>query len=605
MTLLTFIRTAVGALMIFIAAGCERGPVDLSPVSWPEGELDKFRAIDNGLGRETNRLVEGQGPMVTVTSSAIAARAGMEALRQNGTAMDAALTAALTQIALAAESWVSYAGFLILVYYDAATGETHTLNAGFNTVLGEDDPLTIPFMGTPSGRAAVVPGFMAGVESAHARFGRLPFASLFTPAIHFADQGVVLTEDMAQAMKKRADVLTRFPEGRDIFTKTSSALYEAGDLFRQPAMAETLRNVALEGAGYMYQGAWAHKMVEMVRREGGKMTLDDLARYKPIWSAPARTTFRGFEVFAPPPPNYGGVSALEVLNVLEAAQFLDPDVHYTSRAEELYWMAQILRLSELISDRRYGPADLPQRFLGPMDLSAESRLKKETSAALWQQMQTEAWPQLKQAAFDESKQVLEKWQSYMRTRPSHSDGVVVVDKAGNVAALVHTINTLLWGMGLFVDGITLPDIGALQQDLIRQVGVGKRLPDPTTPLVVTRNGAPVLGAASIGYGVHVANAQSLVNVLAYGMDPQAAISQPQLLRTYWRHRPEDDVQPVLEGAFSDQVLGGMRALGQPTQEVPRDQVGDLRGHWIGIRLDPASKTLQGGVTNFSKGFVLQ
>ncbi len=132
-------------------------------------------------------LAVGKKGMVVGTSGALAVKAGLEALKQGGSAVDAALTTSLAQISLSTGCWVSYAGFMTMVYFDAETGKVYSMNAAYNTVQAEDDPLSIPSR-TPSGRATPVPGFMAGVQAAHDRFGQLPFASLFDPSIYFAEE---------------------------------------------------------------------------------------------------------------------------------------------------------------------------------------------------------------------------------------------------------------------------------------------------------------------------------------------------------------------------------------------------------------------------------
>ena len=97
--------------------------------------------------------------MVAVTTDALAARVGMEALRKGGSAADAALATALTQIALTAGSLISYAGILMMIYHDAASKKIYSLNASYNTVLEEKEPLTIPGIGIPSGRKARLSSF--------------------------------------------------------------------------------------------------------------------------------------------------------------------------------------------------------------------------------------------------------------------------------------------------------------------------------------------------------------------------------------------------------------------------------------------------------------
>src|SRR5262245_65249244 len=116
------------------------------------------------------------------------------------------MATSLAQIALQAGAPTSYAGILTMVYYDAASKKVYSLNAGYNTVLEEKDPLTIPGGGKPSGRTALVPGFFAGVQVAHDRFGKLPFASLFDPASYMHEREFVVDRVLGW-IKIRQDVL--------------------------------------------------------------------------------------------------------------------------------------------------------------------------------------------------------------------------------------------------------------------------------------------------------------------------------------------------------------------------------------------------------------
>jgi gamma-glutamyltranspeptidase/glutathione hydrolase len=205
-----------------------------------------------------------------------------------------------------AGSNVSYAGVMFMVYYDAKTGKTHSLHAGWNTVKEENDPMSIPVSGTPSGRQALVPGFMAGVQAAHQRFGKLPFAALCEPAVYFTEKGFIIDKALAVRIKSREQEIARFPETKNIFTRENGELYKEGDLLKQPRLAETLGKMAKQGADYMYRGEWAKKFVRAVRKEGGKMTLKDLEDYKAIWSEPAHTTYR----------EYAGTGRLEAVRPL-------------------------------------------------------------------------------------------------------------------------------------------------------------------------------------------------------------------------------------------------------------------------------------------------
>lgn len=179
-TFATLAGLTIGAMTLPSAAA------ELSPVRW-RADYERYLS-EQAVTRTEAGHASGTNGAVTVAYNGLAARAGLEALKQGGNAIDAALTAANMQVALTAGAPISYFGILSLVYYDAKSGKVYTMNAEWNTVRGETEPMTIPGAltmsgsldalrgGQPSGRTALVGGFTKGVEAAHKRFGRLPFA---------------------------------------------------------------------------------------------------------------------------------------------------------------------------------------------------------------------------------------------------------------------------------------------------------------------------------------------------------------------------------------------------------------------------------------------
>ena len=148
----------------------------LSPANWTADQWELAKRTGTG----TEGAATGREHMLINTGMPEAAYAGFTVLEQGGNAMDAALTAALADITIKTGNSVSFAGFMNLIYYNAKTGKVHGMNAGWNTPLEEKDPMSIPDYGseTPSGRTALVPGFMAGLGEAHQKFGKLPFGAL-------------------------------------------------------------------------------------------------------------------------------------------------------------------------------------------------------------------------------------------------------------------------------------------------------------------------------------------------------------------------------------------------------------------------------------------
>jgi gamma-glutamyltranspeptidase/glutathione hydrolase len=512
--------------------------------------------------------------MVVATSGSRAVRAAVDALEQGGSAADAAMITVLGQIALAAGAWVSYAGIMSMLYYEARTGRVHCLNAGFKTPRNEHDPLSIPRPGTPSGRTALVPGLMAGVHAAHERFGRLPFRSLFDPAIRIAERGFAIDLVLHRLLQARKNVLTRLPEGRATFLRKDGRLYRRGQRFKQPLVARTLRRVAARGVAYMYGGEWARRLVRIVRSQGGKLSTVDLERYKAAWRKPIRTLYHGYEVCGPGLPGYGGVHTVEALNLLEHARLRELG-HYARSPAALYWMMQIT-----------------QAAYAPWYRNGRSRVRKTAATRRWNTMRRRAPSSARVPS--------------PRPQP-HSDAVVAVDGEGNIAAVCHSINTVAWGTtGIFVDGVSIPDSACFQQTQVKETGPGRRLPEPMNPLIVLQAKRPVLASSAIGTALHEITIQCLVDVLDFGMSPGAAVEGPHFMGPVWVERRlgshgkkkpprgADVRQAVEREHFPKRILNAVQALGQ------RIQIADawpLPGYWAAIQIDRGGATLRGAVTS--------
>jgi gamma-glutamyltranspeptidase/glutathione hydrolase len=525
----------------------------LSREVWPKDEVEKYWRLQITADRPNPTVEAGKG-MVAVTNEAFAALVGQEVLRRGGGAADAALATALAQIALTAGSLISYAGILTMVYYDAGSKKVYSLNAGYNTLLEEKDPLTIPGIGVPSGRTALTPGFFAGVQAAHDRFGKLPFARIFDPAIHLAEKGFYLDQSMGWRIDSQKSVLTRRAETKRIFTKENGDLYKVGDLFKQPQLAETLRKVAAQGTDYIYQGEWAKKFVAAVQSEGGKMTLADLKAYRPIWSEPAQTSYHGYQVYSLGYPSLGGVSTIEALNLLEEAD-LKKHGHYTTSDQSLYDFIQICRAGYFLS---YLPPEFVKTYLPGVDPSPEARVKKENARLLWRKMNEPIWRQIFSAMKPKS------------AGANHSAGVVAVDARGNIAALLHSINGGIWGThGIFVDGISIPESASIQQSEIAKLKPGSRLPDPTNPVIVMKDDKPYLASSAIGVSLHQTNINNLVNVLDFGMDLKKSIDTPHFRGPFFGMTigggppsPQVYKEALAEGDFDGKLVEAIIAKGQ-------------------------------------------
>ena len=558
-------------------------PPDLSPQRWTD-DYNTFMAAQL-VDRTEAGVATGTNGAVAVAYNGLAARAGLEALMQGGGAIDAALTTALTQVALTAGAPISYFGILSLVYYDAGAGEVHTMNAEWNTVLAEDDPLSIPGgidMSAPDGmwgtdvggRTALVGGFMKGVGAAHERFGRLPWAEIFKPAIHVAEHGFPVPPKVAGYWERRAADLARLPETRETFLKPDGSPYAEGDIFAQPALATTLRAVAEHGTDYMYRGPWAERAAAAIQADGGLMTPEDLAAYEVLWDEPLVADLGGgYAVHTNPPPNDGGVALIEAQRLAVAAGLPD-DGHWTESADALRKALDITRNYML----DFLPAETLEALLGA-EFTDEARVTPEHAERLWALMER-GMP----------------FANWAPTGPGHSDDVVAIDRDGNIAAITHSINAVIWGKtAMVVDGITIGDPASFQQRQIAAVEPGGRLPAPTETGILFRDGEPVLGFASMGSGLHHRTFQGLLNVMRFGMTVDEAIDAPDFFL------PTTDPGSLLltarvpAGKFPREVLDG---TGYAYLELdPSEARLAGEGLWVAVSRDPRTGELRAASHN--------
>lgn len=246
----------------------------------------------------------------------LTADAGARVLEAGGTAVDACVAAALV-------SWVCESpltgpgGGAFMLVHEARTGRTVVLD-GFVAVPrapsapGELLELAVDFDGDTrqlfrTGAAAVaVPGTALGLEAAHRRWGRVPWAELAAPAAALAHAGFELTESQGYLHRILDPLLRHSPEGDAMYGNGGRA-YRAGERLALPDLAGTLDRIGAEGAAALYTGELAGAIVDHVRRGGGALSRDDLTGYRVVRRRPVAVSYRGYEFRSNPPPSSGGV----------------------------------------------------------------------------------------------------------------------------------------------------------------------------------------------------------------------------------------------------------------------------------------------------------
>jgi gamma-glutamyltranspeptidase / glutathione hydrolase len=578
-------KSILACVVAAIAPACHGQ--GLSPSTWPKAERERVEKLESQVVSPLEkRIVDGKGGLVSATLSPIAVHAGIQALKLGGTAADAAATTALTQVATQLGSVVSYAGVFTMVYYDAKSHKVYSMDAGFNSYLHESDPTSIPVSdlgpelrkfapkpteGGAKGRETLVPGFMAGVESMHSRFGRLPFRELFEPAVWYAEHGIRISPALSYYFTFRAKALARTPEGRQFSGQEGGATHKAGELFVQTELARTLKAVRDGGSRTMYTGQWGQDFVRIVQREGGKVTDEDMKRYKPIWSEPYKETVFGRSVYVNGPPHLGVYALFVGLNLAEALK-LDQKGPYWKDPDTFEALARIDQITASAPELDKNTSSF-LRGKG-IDISPGAQLEKKYAGAVAPWLGRVFGPRLE-------------------SDPKHSNAVVVIDKEGSIAAVTHTINSVIWGdTGIVVGGVPLPDAAGFQQITLAGIKPGDRVPHQIIDTITFEGDKPVLATGSIGVSLIPESIRVLLGVLGGHQDLATVVAAPPLLSEI----DSTDVAPIAsrvrasvpQGGYGAPFIATLKARGWTVTEIAAATAGGLRGTLAAVAID--SKT---------------
>jgi gamma-glutamyltranspeptidase/glutathione hydrolase len=276
-------------------------------------------AISNSA--ETAPLVEARRGMV-VSVNPEASDAGLQVLQAGGNAVDAAITVALCLTVTFPEAGNIGGGGFMMVWPGPARGGD-AIPAPVCVEYRETCPAAITrdsFVNEhrQEGHHTVgVPGTIRGLALAHQKYGTRPWPELVAPATRLAKEGFPIDATLAAGLNKLLLQTSDYPEFRRVYGKPDGTAWEKGDRLTQPDLAGTLSILAADGPDAFYKGAIAQKIVDEMKANGGAITSEDLANYQANIRQPVHTSYRGYDIYAPPPPSAGGTQLIECLNILE------------------------------------------------------------------------------------------------------------------------------------------------------------------------------------------------------------------------------------------------------------------------------------------------
>lgn len=554
---------------LLLALSCATSQEQKAPAPQQKEDI----APERGTGVREVELARAQRFMVA-SAHADATHAGVEVLRQGGTALDAAVAIQM-MLTLVEPQSSGIGGGAFLLYWDASTKTLSAYDGRETAPAGADARMFLDEEGAPldffdavaSGRSVGVPGVLRMLERAHEVHGRLPWASLFKPAIARATEGFVIYPRLHQQIAMDP-MLARRPATRAYFFGDDGEPLPVGFVRKNPALARTLRTIADGGAKAFYEGPLAQKIVEAVQgapERPGTLSLADLASYQAIQRPPVCRRYRAKKVCGFPPPTSGGVTTLEILGLLERFDVgaLDP-----RSAPAAHLLAEAGRLAYADRDRYVAdPAfvDVPVKaLLDDGYLARRSALIDPARAA------TSPVPA---GVIDAAARYAPRQATDL---PSTSH-FVVFDAQGNVASMTTSVE-FMFGAHLMVEGFLLnnqlTDFSFLPEvddrPVANAVAPGKRPRSSMAPVVVfDERGEPMLALGSPGGSRIIPYVvQALVGVLDWKLNVQEAVSLPHVanrngpteLETTLRTSAElAALEEALESLGHDVVTGDMNS----------------------------------------------
>jgi gamma-glutamyltranspeptidase/glutathione hydrolase len=517
---------------------------------------------------------------VVTSDEPLASMAGMRILQEGGNAFDAAVATAVA-VGVLDPRMSSIGGNGFATTYVGKTHEVRALNfygsapqrATASLYQGKD--YSHGFLSAP------VPSCLKGYEALHKAYGKLAWARVLQPAIELAEEGFVIRQGLINDMKEYQKVLQEFPSTTKVL-QPNGRWPVAGEIFRQPDLARTLKDIATNGADAFYRGPLAAHMVQFYQANGGVLGTEDLAGYQAKWVTPISTNYRGY-TFYTQPPSSSAIAVLEQLNMLEA---YDLKALGHNSPEYLHLIGEVIRLAIADRNRYVGDPDfvkVPVAKLLSKSYAAERRKLIHLDSTI---------PIATAGDFDQP-------------GDKHTTHLSVVDGDDNMVALTQTLGDI------FGSGVITADTGVLFSDEMRHLHLdpndpsrlepGKRSRSNQSPIIVLKDGKPFMTIGTPGSnGIWQRIVQVIANIIDFGMDVQTAITAPRMIYG-GRAETGTEFKPVfkVEDRIPLATLDALRAKGYEVISVKDDD-----GRVNGIVIDPATGFRLGGADPREMGYAL-
>lgn len=440
---------------------------------------------------------------IAVCTHPLASAAAVDMLKLGGNAADAACAASIAQCVVETHM-TTLSGVFSMLYYDAASGEVSYVNGSMGTpkshpIFTSELSDLVPILTKErDGSLCPVPGYWGGFEASHDRHGVLPRQTVMAPAIHYAREGFEIHPFLWGEMFVESAQLGSSAQGQEMYFR-DQRLLNVGETLVQSRHADTLERLAEEGSDYFYRGEFAENYVRAVRDRGGYVTREDMEAWAPIWGEPVRSTYRDYEIVGSPAPDYGGQAVVEIMNMVELIdlQKLGPAFESPETA---------LKLMQIVG-QTYSDA-IGARFTNSIP-PVETMISKETAEARFAQL---------------SGKPRNPYEQFLSPPPG-SNQVTVVDEQGNAATVMHSIMSLPYSTGIFVDGVYV--CAGLLHLASGIPGSDMRTHSRVAPNMFLKDGKPVLVSGSPSVSLTECIVQNSINILDFGLDIETSVHKPR------------------------------------------------------------------------------
>lgn len=460
---------------------------------------------------------------MVVTANSYASNVGIEILKKGGNAVDAAVA---VQFALAVvypnAGNIGGGGFMV---YRSSKGESNTLDFREKAPAKAFKEMYLDSIGNPitelslTGHlASGVPGSVAGMWTAHEKYGKLDWEILLEPAINLAENGFKITERQTNELNENDSAFKALNTNYG-YLISENKKWKEGDVLVQSDLAKTLKLIQEKGRDGFYKGETATLIQDEMQRNGGIISKEDLASYQAIWRKPITGNYKGYKIIAMPPPSSGGIALLQLMRMLENYSLKNYAFHQDSSV-------QLITEAErrVYADRATHLGD-PDFFKVPtQDLLNPNYLKSRMSSFNW----NKATPSTAMGAGEFAPKESEQTTHYS-----------IVDHDGNAVSVTTTLNGS-YGAKVFVKGAGfllnnemddfsvkpgVPNMYGLVGGEANAIAPNKRMLSSMTPTIIEKDGELFMVVGTPGGSTIITTVfQTITNVIDYNMNIQKAVN---------------------------------------------------------------------------------